>query len=402
MTGNGVVLTGLPDGVGQVFEVVAVYRGPDGAELRSLPKTVTETPRGEARAIGSLHVTATQSGSRVQVRASWMRLDNSDVHLLLTDCDQPWPFGTVITKDTAERAGSLLFGHIDDNGPGRTLEAELPAGIHYLTPLSEGGTGVVVGKTRPVTSIKPPTPGGYPSSSRAAEAPASARPSAHADTTLLDVSIRSSSPGTYTVKVASPIAGEASAPLHLDIEELLSRHDQIQMAVLASATPSRRVLPSIERPVRDLGKLLFTALLGTGDVAGRYGVARAMARDRQQSLRVVLRINAPALAALPWETMYDESSGEYLCRHAPLVRHAGVASVITPMQVELPLRILGVISSPRGALELDVEKEQEKLEGPWPSQSARAASSWSGLPRRRGGNCSADCSWTGHGTSSTT
>ncbi len=37
------------------------------------------------------------------------------------------------------------------------METELPGGIHYLTPLSEGGTGIVVGKTKSVAAISPVT-----------------------------------------------------------------------------------------------------------------------------------------------------------------------------------------------------------------------------------------------------
>jgi hypothetical protein len=35
------------------------------------------------------------------------------------------------------------------------METDLPGGIHYLTPLSEGGTGIVIGKTRSVAVISP-------------------------------------------------------------------------------------------------------------------------------------------------------------------------------------------------------------------------------------------------------
>jgi serine/threonine protein kinase len=190
-----------------------------------------------------------------------------------------------------------------------------------------------------------------------------ARTSRSDTTTAFEVAIRhGDGRGAYTVEVISPESGEAFGALDLDIEDLLSRRDQIQMAVLASSAASRRALPDTERPVRDIGKLLFTALLGTGEVAGRYRAAQAVASERGQRLRVVLRINAPALAALPWESMYDESADGYLSRLDPLVRQAGVASVLTPMQVQPPLRILGVVSSPRGLPALDTEREQENLE----------------------------------------
>jgi hypothetical protein len=76
---------------------------------------------------------------------------------------------------------------------------------------------------------------------------------------------------------------------------------------------------------------------------------------------VVLRIDDPALAGLPWEAMYDQAAAAYLCRQEQLVRHVPVASVPTPLRIRPPLRILGVVSSPRGLPALDVDKERDHL-----------------------------------------
>ena len=181
-------------------------------------------------------------------------------------------------------------------------------------------------------------------------------------TAAFEVAIRQGgSAEAFVVEVVSSDAGEASESVVLDVDGLISRREKLQWAVLASAVATRRVLPETERPVRDIGQLLFTALLGTGEVTGRYRAAAAVAAEREQRLRVVLRIDAPTLAALPWEAMYDQAAGAYVCRHDQLVRHAGVASVPAPMLVQPPLRILGVASSPRGLPVLDVGKEQEQL-----------------------------------------
>ena len=147
----------------------------------------------------------------------------------------------------------------------------------------------------------------------------------------------------------------------LDADSLLARRGLLQQAVLASAVPSRRVLPETEQPVREVGEVLFAGLLGAGEVAGRYRAAAAVAAERGQGLRVVLRIDDPVLAGLPWEAMYDRAAGAYVCRQDQLVRHVPVASVPAPLRVAPPLRILGVVSSPRGLPALDVEKEQEQL-----------------------------------------
>ena len=149
--------------------------------------------------------------------------------------------------------------------------------------------------------------------------------------------------------------------MKLDADSLLVRRGQLQQAVLASAVATRRVLPQTEQPVREVGQVLFAGLLGAGEVAGRYRASAAVAAERGEGLRVVLRIDDPVLAGLPWEAMYDRSAGAYVCRRDQLVRHVPVPSVAAPLQVDLPLRILGVVSSPRGLPALDVEKEQEQL-----------------------------------------
>ena len=180
--------------------------------------------------------------------------------------------------------------------------------------------------------------------------------------TVIEVAIGpGGAPRMFKVEVVVSPAGEASATVELDAEGLLARRGLLQQAVLASAVPSRRVLPETEQPLREVGQLLFAGLLGTGEVAGRYRAAAAVAAERGEGLRVVLRIDTPALAGLPWEAMYDQAAGAYVCRQNQLVRHVRVASVPAPLRVRPPLRILGVVSSPRGLPPLDVEKEQDQL-----------------------------------------
>ena len=180
--------------------------------------------------------------------------------------------------------------------------------------------------------------------------------------TVIEVAIApGGAPGMFQVEVVTSPAGEASATVELDADSLLARRGGLQQAVLASAVPSRGVLPEIEQPVREAGQVLFAGLLGTGEVAGRYRASAAVADMHGEGLRVVLRIDSPALAGLPWEAMYDQAAGAYVCRQDQLVRHVPVASVPAPLRVRPPLRILGVVSSPRGLPALDVEKEQDQL-----------------------------------------
>ena len=171
----------------------------------------------------------------------------------------------------------------------------------------------------------------------------------------------SGAPGVFRVEVVDSPAGHASATVQMDVDSLLAQRARLQAAVLASAVASRRLLPETEQPVSDIGQQLFAALLGADPVVGRYRATEALAAERGQGLRVVLRIDSPALAGLPWEAMFDQAAGVYVCRQNQLVRHVPVASVPAPLRVEPPLRILGVVSSPRGLPALDVEKEKDQL-----------------------------------------
>jgi len=167
--------------------------------------------------------------------------------------------------------------------------------------------------------------------------------------------------GRFRVDVVSSPAGEASARVELDVTGLLAHRGEFLHAVLASAVRTRRALSPEEVVVRAAGQQLFAALLGTDDVAGRYRASAAVAAERGHGLRVALRTSDPRLASLPWEAMYDASSGEYLCRHVELVRYVAVPSAAAPLPAAAPLRVLGIASSPDGLPPLDTAREKTLL-----------------------------------------
>ncbi|HUC55760.1 MAG TPA: CHAT domain-containing protein [Streptosporangiaceae bacterium] len=169
-----------------------------------------------------------------------------------------------------------------------------------------------------------------------------------------------STPGWFQVNVIGSAAGSASATVSLDVDALHVRREELQTAILASATSTRQILARAERPVREVGEALFTALLGTAPIAEQYRACGALAAQSEQTLRVVLRIGTPELAELPWEAMYDPVFG-YVCRHEQLVRQIPVASVPAPMTVRLPLHILAIISSPSDFDTIDVDRERDRL-----------------------------------------
>ena len=180
---------------------------------------------------------------------------------------------------------------------------------------------------------------------------------------VIEVAIGRGEGATFRTEVVKSPAGEAAAAVDLDVEALIARHSDLQRAVLASAVSTSRVPSESERPLREVGEQLFAALLGAGEVAGRYRASATLAAERGQELRVVVRIDDPGLARLPWEAMYDEAGGTYVCRQDQLVRHVSVASAPAPLTVDAPLRILAVISAPRELAALDLAAEKRQLTG---------------------------------------
>lgn len=167
--------------------------------------------------------------------------------------------------------------------------------------------------------------------------------------------------GDYTVRViGAAVGGEPVGKLQLDVEELLSRRDVLEATVLASAAVARRAVPVNEQPVRQVGQQLFQALFA-GPVYGTYRASLGAVQQSGGRLRLVLRMTAPELAALPWEMLFDPETETYLCRQEPLVRHVPAPYTADPLEVRPPLRVLGLVASPRGLAALDVDAEKEHL-----------------------------------------
>lgn len=167
--------------------------------------------------------------------------------------------------------------------------------------------------------------------------------------------------GKFRVQVVDSPVGHAAADVELSVAALLAGRSQFENTLLLSSVIARRNPSEEEKTILATGRTLFAALLGSGEVGGRYRAAAAVADERGAELRIVLRIDAPELAALPWEAMYDEGAGSYVCRRYQLVRHVPVAAAAPPLTVRTRLRILGVISSPSGLERLDAKRERDQL-----------------------------------------
>ncbi|WP_326721302.1 CHAT domain-containing protein [Streptomyces sp. NBC_00243] len=179
----------------------------------------------------------------------------------------------------------------------------------------------------------------------------------------VDFQVEIGLPGKDGYPVVFRAAGGEEAPgvLRLppiqDVEALAAR---VPDAVLASSARVRRAVVGDEAPVRELGQILFDALLaGTGSAL--LMAARNRVAHQGGQVRLVLRVQPPELARLPWEFMYDTAEDCYLGLDLPLVRHLQVARPVAALRVAPPLRILGMVARPDDQEPLAAHTEQQRL-----------------------------------------
>lgn len=111
------------------------------------------------------------------------------------------------------------------------------------------------------------------------------------------------------------------------------------------------------------GAELFSTVF-QGELLKAFQGCLAKARSGP-GLRIRLRLNdVPELAELPWEYLYDADGPGFLALSArtPIVRYLELSEGLATLLVEPPLRVLAVISTPRGYRELaEADEEWRRL-----------------------------------------
>lgn len=170
----------------------------------------------------------------------------------------------------------------------------------------------------------------------------------------------SGGPVQYDISVSSP-AGEYSTPVRIDSANIRARIPEIQTTILASAVRARTSASDLEEPVRAVGRELYDAIFQNA-VLGLFVASRQRLAAREERLRVVLRIRSPDVAVLPWELMYNEAVGGYLCLRDSIVRYVDMPEALTPPTVAAPLHVLGMVAVPGTCADLAVEVEKGRLQ----------------------------------------
>jgi len=163
---------------------------------------------------------------------------------------------------------------------------------------------------------------------------------------------------TLTSLVDSPAAAET---LRLKLEN----------ALLRSAASVRGPLSVQEKLLREFGEGVFDSVFRrAAPIADQYTRSLAIVdtqrpQGKVKGLRVKLRIDAPELAQLPWEYLYNSGDEEWLgLQHrSPIIRFLDVGRPPQELTVTGQLNVLGMIANPGGEWEpIDTERERRRID----------------------------------------
>jgi hypothetical protein len=168
-----------------------------------------------------------------------------------------------------------------------------------------------------------------------------------------------SRPGFYRVET-SGLGGDGEGRFKLPFSEV-----ELENFVLKVGR-TRRGVRKIESPemqlARKFGGQLFAAVM-QGKTGELYRAASSEARATGQGLRITLSLaDVPELGQIPWEYLFDDPNFLSINTWTPVVRYLDLPRPRRALEIELPLRILGIICAPSDAQPLNVESEKAKLE----------------------------------------
>lgn len=171
----------------------------------------------------------------------------------------------------------------------------------------------------------------------------------------------------YQARVIDSPAGQASTRFELPAS-IAGQRNQLALvggairAYLYNVDESAEALAPLDP--QTFGRQLYQAIFGEA-VGVSLKRSLDLARQEGAGMRIRLRLTyAPELAVLPWEYLYLDDEGRYLAlsEQTPLVRYMEIGQGAAPLAVQLPLRLLVMLSDPVDvAPRLKVEAEWARL-----------------------------------------
>ncbi|MDH5540545.1 MAG: CHAT domain-containing protein, partial [Rhizobacter sp.] len=247
------------------------------------------------------------------------------------------------------------------------LDAQLTGGAAKPAP-APASSARAAGPPAPAPSTEPaPSPPVAPAPAPSATGSAASV----ASFASLDLRLRATTPGAYTLSLAGAAQSEAlPLPPGTDADAL---EQDLWQGALPAAGVARRdgpgdlpadTLPSPAR-VREVGQKLHDWLFAPALRERLREPLRRIDRQRGQGLRFVLNTtDAPALARLPWEFAYDAQRRDFVFADPmkPLVRWLDVDEPLPTLKVEPPLRLLIAVAAPSDRPALAVGDELAHLD----------------------------------------
>jgi len=176
--------------------------------------------------------------------------------------------------------------------------------------------------------------------------------------------------GSYRIVATGP-SGEAVGRFKLPFSDI-----ELENFVLKVGS-TRRGRRRVDSPEMELAKTFGTKLFGAlfeGDVRELYRSSFAEARSAGRGLRISLSLTStPELLQVPWEYLYDQPSFLSISTWTPIVRYLDLPKPRRALRIDLPLRILALVSAPSDAEPIDGEQERSKLEAALAPLIARGA-----------------------------
>ncbi|MGB8649012.1 MAG: SUMF1/EgtB/PvdO family nonheme iron enzyme [Anaerolineae bacterium] len=180
----------------------------------------------------------------------------------------------------------------------------------------------------------------------------------------IDLDLEIARVGTgYRAAITNSPAGQASTEFKLPFAEYELENLLLQIGGRRRSARSAHTKWEELDATQRLGGKLFDAVFDS-ELKGVLKESQHIAEEKGRGLRIRLRLtHAPELTDLPWEYLYDHALDRFLALsvETPLVRYLELPARIRPLTVQLPLRILVMISSPTDYDPLDVEGEYARL-----------------------------------------
>ncbi len=164
----------------------------------------------------------------------------------------------------------------------------------------------------------------------------------------------------FTARVLEAPAGEARASFAAPFTLL-----EAENLVLKIGRPrrGRRSFDSAPtRAAKELGGKLFDAAFST-EVRACLQESLSQAKSQGARLRIRLRLDAPDLADLPWEYLYNRALNSFvaLSSETSLVRYLELPRALGAPAIDIPLKVLAIIADPIGSPPLAGEDEWQNL-----------------------------------------